>query len=230
MQDVRELLHGPAGDAQRAALPGDVDVVPVLCANCTVRTNDCILSGSVNACGVKKMRENCGWSARIFFSMSATFWSVTPTRTAERGVDVVVELTAVAGERRNDHRRGARAELDDVDSEPTRPQAGDCDREWIPARRGQLDRELHHRSCTCAGVDRALGELAVWRGGDRDGGGPPRRRAIRKRDDDVERTAGHDRLVRRHRLEQQARRRRRPGRSAADGNDGGRESRTDEAF
>ena len=52
--------------------------VPVLCANWTVRMKDCILSGSVNAAEVKKIRENCGCSARIFCSMSTTFWSVTP--------------------------------------------------------------------------------------------------------------------------------------------------------
>jgi hypothetical protein len=54
-------------------------VVPVVWASFTVRTNDCIRSGSVNARTGKKMRENSGWSDRIFLSMSTTFSSVTPT-------------------------------------------------------------------------------------------------------------------------------------------------------
>ena len=53
-------------------------VVPVLCASRTVRTNDCMRSGSVNADGWKKIRENCGCNARISSSITPTLSSVTP--------------------------------------------------------------------------------------------------------------------------------------------------------
>ncbi len=53
-------------------------VAPAVCASCTVRTNDCIRSGSPKASGVKKIRENSGRSCFIFRSMSTTFASVTP--------------------------------------------------------------------------------------------------------------------------------------------------------
>ena len=54
-------------------------VAPARCASCTVRTNDCIRSGSAKAFPLKKMRTNCGWSATTFASMSGRFCSVTPT-------------------------------------------------------------------------------------------------------------------------------------------------------
>jgi hypothetical protein len=72
-QDVREVLR-----LKSPALPGDVDVRAGALRELHVRTKDCILSGSVNACGVKKIRENSGCSARIFCSMSTTLSSVTP--------------------------------------------------------------------------------------------------------------------------------------------------------
>ena len=53
-------------------------VVPVLCASCAVRMNDCIRSGSVKAVLLKKIRENWGCSSRIFCSMSFALSSVTP--------------------------------------------------------------------------------------------------------------------------------------------------------
>ena len=53
-------------------------VVPVRCANSTVRTNDAIMSGSLKAACAKKIRENCGRSASTDCSIHLRLSSDTP--------------------------------------------------------------------------------------------------------------------------------------------------------
>ena len=140
-QNVRELLR-----LQRPALPGDVDVGAGALRELR-RADEGLHLVWV---GERLRREEDAGELRMQCAHLLLHVGDVVVRdaggAAERGVDVVVELPAVAGEVRDDDRADVGLELCDVDRDAARSRPGDEDRQLVAAEGREGDRELERRA------------------------------------------------------------------------------------